>query len=97
MAGYLNRENRVPYYQRLFQEGHKQHIRQWNQTRMGRNMLRVYYTTFIITGAGTFLHPNILTLRTPNFFAPHPIQHNLNPNLNFPIPESYPDPMLTVR
>ncbi|CAG8981014.1 hypothetical protein HYALB_00011849 [Hymenoscyphus albidus] len=53
MAGYLNRENRVPYYQRLFQEGHKQHIRQWNQTRMGRNMLRVYYTTFIITGAGS--------------------------------------------
>lgn len=30
---FVNRENRVPYYQKLFQEGGKQHIRQWNQVR----------------------------------------------------------------
>ncbi|PQE04559.1 Cytochrome c oxidase subunit 7A2 mitochondrial protein [Rutstroemia sp. NJR-2017a BVV2] len=31
MAGFVNRENRVPHYQRLFQEGAHKHIRQWNQ------------------------------------------------------------------
>jgi hypothetical protein len=33
MYSFVNRENRVPYYQRIFQEGQKQHIRQWNQVR----------------------------------------------------------------
>ena len=28
---FVYRENRVPYYQRLFQEGQKKHIRQWEQ------------------------------------------------------------------
>ncbi|TQS37582.1 hypothetical protein Golomagni_01938 [Golovinomyces magnicellulatus] len=29
MAGFVNRENRVPYYQRLFFEADKKHIRLW--------------------------------------------------------------------
>ena len=33
MNSFVYRENRVPYYQRLFQEGQKKHIRQWNQVR----------------------------------------------------------------
>lgn len=31
---FVNRENRVPYYQRLFQEGGKKGVRQWNQVRL---------------------------------------------------------------
>lgn len=31
LHSFVNRENRVPYYQRLFQEGGKKHIRQWQQ------------------------------------------------------------------
>ena len=31
---FVNRENRVPHYQRLFQEGARQHVRQWNQVRL---------------------------------------------------------------
>jgi hypothetical protein len=33
LYSFINRENRVPHYQRLFQEGGKQHVRQWNQVR----------------------------------------------------------------
>jgi hypothetical protein len=33
LSSWVNRENRVPYYQRLFQEGSKQHTRQWLQVR----------------------------------------------------------------
>ncbi|RKF60695.1 hypothetical protein OnM2_048016 [Erysiphe neolycopersici] len=29
MAGFVQRENRVPYYQRLFFDGQKKHIRIW--------------------------------------------------------------------
>ncbi|KAG9237144.1 hypothetical protein BJ875DRAFT_395737 [Amylocarpus encephaloides] len=53
MAGFVNRENRVPYYQRMFQEGAKQHVRQWNQTARGRGMLRAYYGVFIVTMGGS--------------------------------------------
>ncbi|KAH8671894.1 hypothetical protein BGZ60DRAFT_406123 [Tricladium varicosporioides] len=49
MAGFVNRENRVPHYQKLFQEGGKQHIRQWNMAR-GRYMMLPYYMVL----AGTF-------------------------------------------
>jgi hypothetical protein len=31
---FVNRENRVPHYQTLFQEGGKKHIRQWQQVRV---------------------------------------------------------------
>ncbi|KAF4634267.1 hypothetical protein G7Y89_g3850 [Cudoniella acicularis] len=50
MAGFINRENRVPHYQQLFQQGGKQHVRQWNQTPKSKYMLTPYY---ILLG-GTF-------------------------------------------
>jgi hypothetical protein len=35
---FINRENRVPYYQRLFQEGQKKHVRQWEQVRSSNSL-----------------------------------------------------------
>lgn len=43
MAGFVQRENRVPYYQRLFFEGQKKHIRIWDTTRRSKFMLYPYY------------------------------------------------------
>ncbi|TVY36501.1 hypothetical protein LOCC1_G007196 [Lachnellula occidentalis] len=52
MAGFVYRENRVPYYQRLFQEGSKKHIRSWNQSSRSKYFLYPYYTVFAGTFAG---------------------------------------------
>ncbi|KAL1627792.1 hypothetical protein UCDDS831_g05359 [Diplodia seriata] len=41
MAGFVNRENRVPYYQRLFQK--HDGVRQWNKTARSRAILMPYY------------------------------------------------------
>ncbi|OJD31350.1 transcription factor c6 [Diplodia corticola] len=41
MAGFVNRENRVPHYQRLFQK--HDGIRQWNKTPRSRAILMPYY------------------------------------------------------
>ncbi|KAG9243595.1 hypothetical protein BJ878DRAFT_111004 [Calycina marina] len=44
MAGvYVNRVNRVPHFQRMFLEGQKNHVRQWNQTPKAKMMLYPYY------------------------------------------------------
>ncbi|KAA6411292.1 MAG: transcription factor c6 [Lasallia pustulata] len=42
MAWPLTRENRVPYYQRLFQR--HDGLRQWNKTARSKYMLMPYYT-----------------------------------------------------
>ncbi|KAL2358920.1 hypothetical protein BJ546DRAFT_961609 [Cryomyces antarcticus] len=39
--GWVNRENRVPHYQRLFQK--HDGVRQWNKTPRSRYMLYPYY------------------------------------------------------
>ncbi|RFU29970.1 hypothetical protein B7463_g6365, partial [Scytalidium lignicola] len=46
MAGFVNRENRVPHYQRLFQQGQQQHIRQWMQTPKSKVLLYPYFALF---------------------------------------------------
>ncbi|KAF2431425.1 hypothetical protein EJ08DRAFT_610872 [Tothia fuscella] len=43
MAGWVYRENNVPHYQRMFQQGQKNHIRQWNQTPRSKLILYPYY------------------------------------------------------
>ncbi|PSS28188.1 hypothetical protein M430DRAFT_15417 [Amorphotheca resinae ATCC 22711] len=53
MAGFIFRENRVPYYQRLFQEGQKKHIRQWNQTPRSKMLLYPYYVIMFGGFAGS--------------------------------------------
>ncbi|KAM0125687.1 hypothetical protein ACHAO1_010497 [Botrytis cinerea] len=57
MAGYKLRENRVPYYQALFQEGAKKHIRQWNQTPRSKIMLYPYYVALWGGFAGMYSIP----------------------------------------
>ena len=32
--------NRVPHYQRLFQDGEKKHVRQWLQVRLAQSLFR---------------------------------------------------------
>ncbi|KAI6712895.1 hypothetical protein JHW43_004549 [Diplocarpon mali] len=59
MAGFINRENRVPYYQRLFQEGSKKHVRQWNQTSRSKLILYPYYVALFGGLGGTCLSPAI--------------------------------------
>ncbi|KAE8442883.1 hypothetical protein EG329_002555 [Mollisiaceae sp. DMI_Dod_QoI] len=53
MAGFVNRENRVPYYQRMFQEGGRKHIRQWNQTSRSKIILYPYFTILFGGFAGS--------------------------------------------
>ncbi|KAL2064567.1 hypothetical protein VTL71DRAFT_3704 [Oculimacula yallundae] len=53
MAGFVNRENRVPHYQRMFQQGAKQHVRQWNQTPKSKMILYPYYAALFGGLAGT--------------------------------------------
>ncbi|KAK2624563.1 hypothetical protein QTJ16_005756 [Diplocarpon rosae] len=55
MAGFVNRENRVPYYQKLFQEGAKKHIRQWNMTSRSKYMLYPYYVA-LFGGLGASMY-----------------------------------------
>jgi len=51
MAGFIYRDNRVPFYQRLFQEGQKKHVRQWNQTARSKILLYPYYA-ILFSGLG---------------------------------------------
>ncbi|EPQ62077.1 hypothetical protein BGT96224_3488 [Blumeria graminis f. sp. tritici 96224] len=44
MAGFVNRENRVPHYQRLFFDANKKHIRLWETSHRSKFMLYPYYT-----------------------------------------------------
>ncbi|KAI9048868.1 hypothetical protein LZ554_006725 [Drepanopeziza brunnea f. sp. 'monogermtubi'] len=53
MAGFVNRENRVPHYQRLFQEGQRNHVRQWNQTPRSKMILYPYYVALFGGLAGS--------------------------------------------
>ncbi|RKF55350.1 hypothetical protein GcM3_202006 [Golovinomyces cichoracearum] len=54
---FVNRENRVPYYQRLFFEADKKHIRLWETTHRSRFMLYPYY--FILWGGLAGMSKNL--------------------------------------
>merc|ERR1712093_584068 len=69
MAGFVNRENRVPHYQRLFQEGARQHVRQWNQTPKSKIMLYPYYAALFGGFAGSMYMMVGLTLGHKTWFG----------------------------
>ncbi|KAK0118524.1 hypothetical protein ONS95_007414 [Cadophora gregata] len=69
MAGFVNRENRVPHYQRLFQEGARQHVRQWNQTPKSKIMLYPYYAALFGGLAGSMYMMVRLTLGHKTWFG----------------------------
>ncbi|KAF7893684.1 uncharacterized protein EAF02_001222 [Botrytis sinoallii] len=69
MAGYKLRENRVPYYQALFQEGAKKHIRQWNQTSRSKIMLYPYYVALWGGFAGSMYMMSRMVLGHKTWFG----------------------------
>jgi len=66
---FVNRENRVPHYQRLFQEGARQHVRQWNQTPKSKIMLYPYYAALFGGFAGSMYMMVRLTLGHKTWFG----------------------------
>ncbi|ELR08912.1 hypothetical protein VC83_05856 [Pseudogymnoascus destructans] len=69
MAGFVNRENRVPYYQRLFQEGQKNGVRQWNQTARSKILLYPYYTILFGGLAGSMYMMSRMVLGHKTWFG----------------------------
>ncbi|CZT51096.1 uncharacterized protein RSE6_12182 [Rhynchosporium secalis] len=66
---FVNRENRVPHYQRMFQQGAKQHVRQWNQTPKSKLMLYPYYVALFGGLAGSMYMMVRLTLGHKTWFG----------------------------
>ncbi|PMD21237.1 hypothetical protein NA56DRAFT_679441 [Hyaloscypha hepaticicola] len=69
MAGFINRENRVPYYQRLFQDGQRHAVRQWNQTSKSRILLRPYLVLLFGSFAGSMYMMGRLVLGHKTWFG----------------------------
>ncbi|KAL5322235.1 hypothetical protein ACEPPN_010207 [Leptodophora sp. 'Broadleaf-Isolate-01'] len=69
MAGFVNRENRVPHYQRMFQEGGRNHVRQWNQTPKSKIILYPYYAALFGGFAGSMYMMVRLTLGHKTWFG----------------------------
>ncbi|RDW59775.1 hypothetical protein BP6252_12862 [Coleophoma cylindrospora] len=66
---FINRENRVPHYQRLFQQGQAQHVRQWNQTAKSKFMLYPYYTMLFGGLAGSMYMMTRMVLGHKTWFS----------------------------
>ncbi|KIN07278.1 hypothetical protein OIDMADRAFT_185729 [Oidiodendron maius Zn] len=66
------RVNRVPFYQRLFQDGEKKHIRQWLQTPRSRPMLYPYYVVLFGGFAGSMYMMSRMVLGHRDWFGKRP-------------------------
>ncbi|KAM0800884.1 hypothetical protein BDR22DRAFT_849613 [Usnea florida] len=67
MAGWVNRENRVPHYQRLFQNNDG--VRQWNKTPRSKFMLYPYYVLLWGTFGGTLYMTGRMILGHKTWFG----------------------------
>jgi len=69
MAGFINRENRVPHYQRMFQEGQKHGVRQWNQTPRSKLIMYPYYALLFGGFGGSMYMMSRLVLGHKTWFG----------------------------
>ncbi|KAE9368072.1 hypothetical protein N431DRAFT_548311 [Stipitochalara longipes BDJ] len=69
MAGFVNRENRVPHYQKLFQDGGRHAVRQWNQTPRSKVLLTPYYILLLGGFSGSMYMMGRLVLGHKTWFG----------------------------
>ncbi|KAF6230588.1 hypothetical protein HO173_011125 [Letharia columbiana] len=67
MAGFVNRENRVPHYQRLFQKNDG--LRQWWKTPRSKYMLYPYFVALWGTLGGTMYMMGRMVLGHKTWFG----------------------------